>query len=162
MTAKRLNDLDRYWMPFTASEPFTRNPTLLVDARGCEYQAADGRWLIDGTGGLWCCSAGHKRRHITQAIQAQAATLDFAHSFNQSHPIAFEAAVRMVKIAPGFDQILFTNSGLEAVDTALKIALAYHQARGEGGQPEAGAHLAHDLVRLCDIHGGDRIAAVTV
>jgi len=126
------NDLDAFWMPFTASRRFKADPKLLVAAEGVHYTTADGRRLLDGTGGLWCCNAGHAQPRIIAAIQAQAATLDFAHSFGQGHPIAFHAASRLVDLAEGFDHIFFTNSGSEAVDTALKIALAYHAARGEG------------------------------
>jgi len=126
------NDLDSFWMPFTASRRFKDNPRLLHKAEGCYYTSVDGRTLFDGTGGLWCCNAGHAHPKITQAIQRQAAQLDFAHSFNQGHPIAFEAAARVTDLAPGFDHVFFTNSGSESVDTALKIALAYHHHRGEG------------------------------
>ena len=126
------NDLDSYWMPFTASRWFKENPRLIATANGIHYQTVDGHQLIDGTGGLWCCNAGHNHPRIVAAIQEQAARLDFAHSFNQSHPIAFQAASRLVELTPGFDHVFFTNSGSEAVDTALKIALAYHAVRGEG------------------------------
>lgn len=126
------NDLDSLWMPFTASRTFKEHPRMVAGATGCHYTSIDGRALIDGTGGLWCCNAGHAHPRITEAIQRQAATLDFAHCFNQGHPIAFEAASRMVALAPGYDHVFFTNSGSEAVDTALKIALAYHAANGEG------------------------------
>lgn len=126
------NDLDSFWMPFTASKPFRDNPRLIHKADGVRYTAVDGKELFDGTGGLWCCNAGHNHPSITRAIQTQAAELDFAHNFNQGHPVAFEAAARVVDLAPGMDHVFFTNSGSEAVDTALKIALAYHHARGEG------------------------------
>lgn len=126
------NDMDSFWMPFTASRAFKDNPRLLTGAKGVHYTAADGRQLYDGTGGLWCCNAGHAVERITKAIQTQAAELDFAHNFNQGHPIAFQAASRLVEIATGFDHVFLTNSGSESVDTALKIALAYHAARGEG------------------------------
>ena len=129
---KRPNDLDAFWMPFTSSRAFKANPRMVVGAEGCHYIGSDGMRRIDGTGGLWCSNAGHGHPKITEAIQRQAAELDFAHSFGQGHPIAFEAASRLVALAPGFDQVFFTNSGSEAVDTALKIALAYHAARGEG------------------------------
>ncbi|MBT8408556.1 MAG: aminotransferase class III-fold pyridoxal phosphate-dependent enzyme [Alphaproteobacteria bacterium] len=131
-TPKIPNDLDSLWMPFTASRMFKAHPRMVAGASGCHYTGIDGRRLIDGTGGLWCCNAGHAQPRITEAIQRQAATLDFAHCFNQGHPIAFEAASRMVALAPGYDHVFFTNSGSEAIDTALKIALAYHSARGEG------------------------------
>ena len=126
------NDLDSFWMPFTSSRAFKAHPRMVSGAEGCHYIGTDGKRRIDGTGGLWCCNAGHAHPKITEAIQRQAAELDFAHSFNQGHPIAFEAASRLVALAPGFDQVFLTNSGSEAVDTALKIALAYHAARGEG------------------------------
>jgi len=126
------NNLDAYWMPFTASRWFKDNPRIIASADGVHYTTMEGHRLIDGTGGLWCCNAGHNRKPIVEAIQKQAATLDFAHSFNQGHAIAFEAANRLTEMTPGFDHVFFTNSGSEAVDTALKIALAYHQARGEG------------------------------
>ena len=126
------NNLDAYWMPFTASRWFKDNPRIIASADGVHYTTMEGHRLIDGTGGLWCCNAGHNRQPIVEAIQKQAATLDFAHSFNQGHAIAFEAANRLTEMTPGFDHVFFTNSGSEAVDTALKIALAYHQARGEG------------------------------
>ena len=126
------NNLDAYWMPFTASRWFKDNPRIIASADGVHYTTMEGHRLIDGTGGLWCCNAGHNRKPIVEAIQKQAATLDFAHSFNQGHAIAFEAANRLTEMTPGFDHVFFTNSGSEAVDTALKIALAYHQAQGEG------------------------------
>ena len=126
------NNLDAYWMPFTASRRFKDNPRIIASADGVHYTTMEGHRVIDGTGGLWCCNAGHNRKTIVEAIQKQAATLDFAHSFNQGHAIAFEAANRLTEMTPGFDHVFFTNSGSEAVDTALKIALAYHQARGEG------------------------------
>lgn len=126
------NDLDSYWMPFTASRWFKQNPRMIAAADGIHYTTVNGHKVIDGTGGLWCCNAGHNHPKIVEAIQKQAASLDFAHSFNQGHPIAFQAASRMVELTDQFDHIFFTNSGSEAVDTALKIALAYHHAKGEG------------------------------
>ncbi len=132
MNVQLPNNLDAYWMPFTASRWFKDNPRIIGSADGIHYTTIEGHKLIDGTGGLWCCNAGHNRKPIVAAIQKQAETLDFAHSFNQGHAIAFEAANRLTEMTPEFDHIFFTNSGSEAVDTALKIALAYHQARGEG------------------------------
>jgi len=126
------NDLDSFWMPFTASRMFKENPKLVHKAQGVLYTTVQGEEIIDGTGGLWCCNAGHAHPTITKAIQEQAARLDFAHNFNQGHPIAFQAASRMVLLAEGFNHVFFTNSGSESVDTALKIALAYHAARGDG------------------------------
>ena len=127
-----LDRQDAYWMPFTASRPFAASPRFLTGASGLFYRTSDGVQMIDGTGGLWCCNAGHSHPGITAAIQKQANSLDFVHSFNQGHDIAFQAANRLVALADGFDHVFFTNSGSEAVDTALKIALAFHAARGEG------------------------------
>jgi beta-alanine--pyruvate transaminase len=124
--------LDEQWMPFTANRSFKRSPRLLVEARDMHYTAADGRRILDGTAGLWCVNAGHCREPIVRAIAEQAARMDFAPPFQMGHPIAFRAAERVTALAPrGLDRVFFVNSGSEAVDTALKIALAYHQARGE-------------------------------
>ncbi|MGB0695343.1 MAG: aspartate aminotransferase family protein [Rhodospirillaceae bacterium] len=129
------NDLSAFWMPFTANRQFKQNPRLFVAAEGMYYTTADGRQVLDGTAGLWCCNAGHKRPKITQAIQRQAETLDYAPAFQMGHPKAFELANRLVEIAPkGIDHVFYTNSGSESVETALKIALAYHRVRGEGGR----------------------------
>ncbi len=127
------NDLDAYWMPFTANRRFKANPRLLASASGMLYRTPEGREILDGTSGLWCVNAGHDRPKIREAIQKQAATMDFAPSFNLGHPLAFQFASRLAQISPpGLDRIFFTNSGSESVDTALKIALAYHRARGKG------------------------------
>ena len=126
------NDLDSFWMPFTATRWYKENPRMIGSADGIYYETIQGHRVIDGTGGLWCCNAGHNNPKIVKAIQDQAAKLDFAHNFNQGHAIAFQTASRMVELAPGFDHIFFTNSGSEAVDTALKIALGYHHMNGEG------------------------------
>jgi beta-alanine--pyruvate transaminase len=126
-------ELDAFWMPFTANRQFKANPRLLAKAEGMHYWTADGREILDGVAGLWCVNAGHGRREITDAVAKQLATMDFAPSFQMGHPIAFELANRLAKIAPpGLDRIFFTNSGSESVDTALKIAVAYHRARGQG------------------------------
>ncbi len=126
-------DLSAYWMPFTPNRQFKANPRLLVAAEGMYYTSADGRKVLDGTSGLWCVNAGHGRREITQAVEHQLQTLDYAPGFQMSHPSVFEFAARLARITPqGIDRIFFTNSGSEAVDTALKIVLAYHRARGEG------------------------------
>src|SRR5260221_3228084 len=122
-----------FWMPYTANRQFKKSPRLLVRAEGMHYWTADGRQLLDGQAGLWCVNAGHCRPKIVAAIQKQAAEMDFAPTFNMGHPIAFEFAERLAGIAPErFSRVFFTNSGSESVDTALKIALAYHRARGEG------------------------------
>jgi beta-alanine--pyruvate transaminase len=135
MAGDRANNLDAWWMPFTANRQFKRTARLLVTARDMHYVAVDGRRILDGTAGLWCVNAGHGREPIVAAIREQAAKLDYAPSFQMGHPIAFEFAAKLSAIAPGdLDHVFFCNSGSEAVDTALKIALAYHQARGEGGR----------------------------
>ena len=129
------NDLDAFWMPYTANRDFKRRPRLLSGAKDMHYIATDGRQILDGTAGLWCCNAGHGRAPIVAAIQAQAAELDFAPPFQFSHPKAFQVAARIAALAPGdLDHVFFTNSGSEAVDTALKIALAYHKLQGHGSR----------------------------
>jgi beta-alanine--pyruvate transaminase len=126
-------DLDAFWMPFTANRQFKANPRLLARAQGMYYWTADGREILDAVAGLWCVNAGHGRREITEAVTKQLGTMEFAPAFQMGHPIAFELANRLAKIAPpGLDRIFFTNSGSESVDTALKIAVAYHRARGNG------------------------------
>ncbi len=127
------NDLDAFWMPFTANRAFKANPRMLASARDMHYTTTDGRKVLDGSAGLWCVNAGHCRPRITEAIQKQAATLDYAPNFQFGHPLAFELANRLIDIAPdAMEHVFFTNSGSESVDTALKIALAYHRARGDG------------------------------
>src|SRR3984957_3435107 len=126
-------DLEAFWMPFTANRQFKSNPRLLARAEGMYYWTVDGREVLDGVAGLWCVNAGHSRREITEAVTRQLGTMEFAPAFQMGHPIAFELANRLAKIAPpGLDRVFFTNSGLESVDTALKIAIAYHRARGAG------------------------------
>ena len=129
------NDLSAFWMPFTANRQFKQAPRMLVAAKDMHYTASDGRKVLDGTAGLWCVNAGHCRPKITEAIQRQAAELDYAPAFQMGHPLAFELANRLVDIAPeGMDHVFFTNSGSESVETALKIALAYHRVRGDGSR----------------------------
>ncbi|HVV27505.1 MAG TPA: aspartate aminotransferase family protein [Rhizomicrobium sp.] len=129
----RANDLSAFWMPFTNNRAFKRNPRMLARAKDMHYFTPEGRAVLDGTSGLWCTNAGHCREPIVAAIQSEAATLDFAPTFNVGHPRAFELATRLAARFPdGMDKVFFANSGSEAVDTALKIALAYHRARGEG------------------------------
>ena len=132
---KSPNDLNAFWMPFTANRQFKKNPRMFVAARDMHYTTADGRQVLDGTAGLWCCNAGHCRPKITEAVQKQAAELDYAPAFQMGHPIAFELANRIIDIAPpGMEHVFYTNSGSESVETALKIAIAYHRARGEGAR----------------------------
>ena len=127
------NDLSALWMPFTANRQFKKAPRLFVGAERMHYVTNDGRRVLDGTSGLWCVNAGHCRPKIVEAIKKQAETLDFAGSFQMGHPRAFEAANRLTAIAPeGFEHVFFTNSGSEAVETALKMAIAYHRAKGNG------------------------------
>ena len=126
-------DLSAYWMPFTANRQFKAHPRIFVAAEGMHYTSADGREILDGVAGLWCVNAGHGRKEIARAVERQLETLDYATAFQMGHPGAFELAARLARIAPeGLDRVFFVNSGSEAVDTALKIALAYHRARGEG------------------------------
>ncbi len=125
-------DLDAYWMPFTANRAFKQAPRLLARAEGMYYTDVDGHRVLDGCSGLWCVNAGHGRKPIVEAIARSAAELDFAPSFSMGHPATFQLATRLAKMLPGdLDHVFFTNSGSEAVDTALKIALAYWRSRGE-------------------------------
>jgi beta-alanine--pyruvate transaminase len=129
------NDLEAYWLPFTANRAFKAAPRLIARAKDMHYYTPDGRAVLDGTAGLWCTNAGHNRDAIVAAIRDQAAELDYAPAFQFSHPKAFELASRVAALAPGdLDHGFFCNSGSEAVDTALKIALAYHNVRGEGAR----------------------------
>ena len=130
--AARELSLEELWMPFTANRAFKRAPRLLATASGMHYRDVEGRVILDGTAGLWCVNAGHCRPAIVEAIQRSAATLDFAPGFQMGHPASFALAREVAALAPGdLDHVFFANSGSEAVDSALKIALAYHQARGE-------------------------------
>ena len=129
------NNLEAYWMPFTANRQFKKNPRLLVRAKGMHYWTHDGRQVLDGTSGLWCVDAGHARPEIADAVRVQLLELDYAPGFQMGHPKVFELAARLTAMAPqGLDHVFFTNSGSESVDTALKIALAYHRVKGEGGR----------------------------
>ena len=126
-------DLENFWMPFTANRQFKSAPRLFASAKDMHYTTVDGHEVLDGTAGLWCVQAGHCRDKITAAIQKQAATMDFGPTFQMGHPGPFEAARKIADMAPpGLDYVFFANSGSEAVDSALKIALAYHRLRGEG------------------------------
>ena len=128
-------DMDAFWMPFTANRQFKAKPRLLTRAQGMHYWTDDGREILDAVAGLWCVNAGHSRKEITDAVAKQAATMEFAPTFQMGHPIAFELASRLAKLAPpGLDRVFFTNSGSESVDTALKIAIAYHRARGDASR----------------------------
>jgi beta-alanine--pyruvate transaminase len=127
--------LDAFWMPFTANRQFKSNPRVLTKASGMHYWTADGRQILDAVAGLWCVNAGHGRGEIAQAVARQLETLDYAPPFQMGHPGAFELANRIKEIAPkGLDHVFFVNSGSEAVDTALKIAIGYHRVRGEAAR----------------------------
>ena len=127
------NDLSQFWMPFTSNRDFKAAPRLLVSAKGMYYKSHDGRDVLDGSAGLWCVNIGHGHPKVVEAVKAQTETLEYAPSFQFSQPLAFELAQKLAAITPdGMDRIFYTNSGSEAVDTALKIALAYHRIRGEG------------------------------
>ena len=132
ISVPRPNNLDAFWMPYTDNKYYKGTPRMLARAEGMSYFTPEGKEILDGTAGLWCCNAGHGRREITEAIQKQAAIMDFAPTFQLGHPIAFEAAARVAEITPeGVDHVFFVNSGSEAADTALKIALAYQKAIGQ-------------------------------
>lgn len=127
------NHLDAFWMPFSANRQFKSQPRMFVGAKDMHYTTDDGRQVLDATAGLWCCNIGHSRTKVVEAIQKQVATLDYAPAFQMGHPKAFELGTRLADMMPGnLNRVFFTNSGSESVDTALKIALAYHNVRGEG------------------------------
>lgn len=129
------NNLDAYWMPFTANRQYKKNPRLIKSAKGMYYETVNGRKVLDGASGLWCVNAGHAREKIVSAIQTQAAELDYATCFNMGHPKAFELCDRLSTVAPSpLNHVFLTNSGSESVDTALKIALAYHKIKGHGSR----------------------------
>jgi beta-alanine--pyruvate transaminase len=133
--ARQTNDLDAYWIPFTPNRAFKRAPRLLARAKDLHYYTPDGRAVFDGLAGLWCTNAGHNRDPIVAAISNQAAELDYAAAFHFAHPKSFELASRIAALAPAdLNRVFFCNSGSEAIDTALKIALAYHNVRGEGAR----------------------------
>jgi beta-alanine--pyruvate transaminase len=126
-------NLEAFWMPFTANRQFKSKPRIMVSAKDMHYTTEDGRQVLDGTAGLWCVNAGHCRPKIVEAIHKQVATLDYAPAFQMGHPGAFQLAERLAAMLPGdLDHVFFANSGSEAVDSALKIAIAYHRAKGQG------------------------------
>ena len=134
-TPRTPNELEPYWMPFTSNRAFKRRPRMISGAEGMHYLTPDGRRIIDATSGLYCVNAGHGRKQIVDAIRRAAATLDYAPAFQFGHPAAFELAGRIAMLTPGdLDRVFFASSGSEAVDTALKIALAYWKAKGEAGR----------------------------
>ena len=128
-----VNNLESFWMPFTANRQFKQRPRLFASAKDMHYTTVEGHQVLDGTAGLWCCNVGHSRSKVVEAVQHQIAELDYAPAFQMGHPKSFELALRLTALLPGdLDYAFFTNSGSEAVDTALKIAIAYQRARGEG------------------------------
>ncbi|WP_420413933.1 aspartate aminotransferase family protein [Roseibium sp.] len=132
---QRTNTMESFWMPFTANRDFQNNPRLIKSAEGMYYTSTEGHKVMDATAGLWCVNAGHKDPFVTKAIQEQALELDYAPSFQFSHPKAFELSSQLASLMPeGMDHVFFTNSGSESVDTALKIALHYHRMRGDGSR----------------------------
>jgi beta-alanine--pyruvate transaminase len=134
-TAPIPNDLESYWMPFTPNRAFKRRPRMIARAKDMHYVTPEGRKVLDGTAGLWCTNAGHTRDPIVEAIKQQAEELDYSPAFQYAHPKSFELANKVAALAPGdLNRVFFCNSGSEAVDTALKIALAYHNVRGEAGR----------------------------
>ena len=132
-TSTDRQSLEAFWMPFTANRQFKSKPRVMVSAQGMHYTSEDGRQILDGTAGLWCVNAGHSRPEIAEAVQKQVMTLDFSPTFQMAHPGAFQLADRLSKMLPGdLNRVFFANSGSEAVDSALKIAIAYHRVCGQG------------------------------
>ncbi|WP_208247661.1 aspartate aminotransferase family protein (plasmid) [Rhizobium sp. T1470] len=137
MSTSNRPSLDNFWMPFTANRQFKAAPRLLASAEGMYYTDIDGNKVLDGTAGLWCVNAGHGRKRVADAVARQLQTMDFAPTFQMGHPVAFDFAEKLSKISPGgpsakLDRVFFTGSGSESVDTALKIAIAYQRAIGQG------------------------------
>ena len=156
MSALSTNQLEAFWLPFTPNSEFKRRPRVVARAEGMHYFDQDGRKILDSSAGLWCSNAGHCRAPIVKAIQEAAATLDFAPSFQFGHPKAFEAAAKIAALAPGdLNHVFFTNSGSESTDTAVKIAVAYHRARGEGTRTRIiGRERAYHGVGMTGISAG--------
>ena len=129
------NDLEAFWLPFTPNRAFKKDPRLISRSKDMHYYTPEGREILDATAALWCCNAGHNRKPIVEAIQRQAGELDFSPTFQFAHPLAFQLASRIASLAPAdLDHVFFCNSGSEAADTALKIAIAYHNVRGQGSR----------------------------
>ena len=129
------DEMEAFWMPFTANRQFKANPRMLAQAEGMHYWTPEGRQILDAVAGLWCVNAGHGRKEISEAVSKQIATMEYAPPFQMGHPAAFQLANDVASWLPrDMGHVFFTNSGSESVDTALKIALAYHRARGEASR----------------------------
>jgi beta-alanine--pyruvate transaminase len=129
------NDMDAYWMPFTGNRQFKANPRLMASADGMYFKTTDGRDVLDGVSAMWCCNAGHNRPRIVEAIRQQVGEMDYSPAFQIGHHKAFELANRLVALMPGtLNHVFFTNSGSESVETALKMAIAYHRIQGDGAR----------------------------
>lgn len=129
----KANNLEAFWMPFTANKTFKSDPRLIDRAEGMKYFTTEGQELLDSAAGLWCCNAGHAHPKIVEAIRAQAGEVDYVPHFQMGHPKSFAFAAKLATMLPGdLNHVFFTNSGSEACDTALKIAIAYHRINGEG------------------------------
>jgi len=156
LSATSALNLEHYWMPFTDNRRFKAKPKLVTAAKDMHFTTAEGRQVLDGLATLWCVNAGHGRRRIVEAIRKQAGELDFAASFSLGHPLPFRLAERIAALAPkGMGRVFFTNSGSEAIDTAMKIALAYHRLRGEGARTRfVGRERSYHGVNLAGISIG--------
>ncbi len=160
MAALTTNQLEAFWLPFTPNREFKQRPRIVTRAEGMYYFDKDGRKILDASAGLWCANAGHCRTPIVKAIQEAAETLDFAPTFQFGHPKVFEAAAKIAALAPqGLDHVFFTNSGSEATDTAVKLAVAYHRAKGEGTRTRIiGRERAYHGVGMTGISAGGLVA----
>ncbi len=160
MTALSTNQLDAFWLPFTPNREFKDRPRIIARAEGMYYFDQAGRRILDSAAGLWCANAGHCRPAIVKAIQDSAATLDFSPTFQFGHPKAFEAAAKVAALSPGdLNHVFFTNSGSESTDTAVKIAVAWHRARGEGTRTRIiGRERAYHGVGMAGISAGGLVA----
>ena len=133
VVALKTNSLEQQWMPFTANRQFKERPRIITGAKGMYYTSDHGNQIIDGSAGLFCVAAGHGRREIAEAVNQALLDIDYAPPFQHGHPLSFELSRRIAELTPGdLNYVFYGNSGSEAVDTALKIALAYHKCRGEG------------------------------
>jgi len=158
------NTLENHWMPFTTNRDFKADPRLMVKAQGLYYWNHKGEKLVDASSGLFCCAAGHGRSEIVDAVTAQMSELDYTPHFQTGHPSSFELARMVAKITPGdLNYVFFCNSGSEAVESAIKIALAYHVANGEGQRTRfVSRERAYHGVNICGIPGCRKTASASV